>query len=364
MKVLVLTVVHHPEDARIARRQIGAMLDAGWTVRFAAPWRATGASPPPGVEPIDVVRAVGRHRLPAAIHAWRLLRSSASDADVILIHDPELLVPLAFARVRTPVIWDVHEDTVGALSDRSWLPRPLRSAVGRAVRLLERYAERRAHLLLAESAYQRRFRDQHPIIRNVPPVSAEPPKRIVDDRVVQLGRVSRLRGAFEMVELGKRLRSLDIRLELIGPVDAEVRGAIEEAASRGDLIVHGFVPNAQALELLDGAIAGVSLLHDVPNYQVSLPTKVVEYLARGIPAITTPLPAARDLVEHHDVGVVVPFGGVDAVVASVQRWQSDPSERLAIGRRAHRVAFDHYNWDRESSSFLDSLAEAAAQGRF
>ena len=50
---------------------------------------------------------------------------------------------------------------------------------------------------------------------------------------------------------------------------------------------------------IDGALAGLSLLRDLPNYRGSMPTKVVEYLAHGVPAITTPLPLAREIVQLH-----------------------------------------------------------------
>jgi hypothetical protein len=48
-------------------------------------------------------------------------------------------------------------------------------------------------------------------------------------------------------------------------------------------------------------------LRDLPNYRVSLSTKIVEYSALGAPVITTPLPLATDLVGSENVGFVVPW---------------------------------------------------------
>src|SRR5262249_62020460 len=101
-----------------------------------------------------------------------------------------------------------------------------------------------------------------------------------------------------------------ISVELIGPADAAARAHIQAA---GDQVHwHGFVPNAEALRLAEGALAGLSLLHDEANFRPSMPTKVVEYMARGVPVITTPLPLAVALVESADCGFVVPFGDVGA----------------------------------------------------
>ena len=59
-----------------------------------------------------------------------------------------------------------------------------------------------------------------------------------------------------------------------------------------------FMPNAQALAMLPGALAGLALLHDQPNYAHSLPTKLVEYLAHGVPVVTTPNRTAVELVQR------------------------------------------------------------------
>jgi hypothetical protein len=45
--VLVMTVVHNPEDARIRQRQINALITAGWKVTYVAPFRAFGLEVPP-----------------------------------------------------------------------------------------------------------------------------------------------------------------------------------------------------------------------------------------------------------------------------------------------------------------------------
>ena len=39
-RALVMTVVHHPEDARVRHREIGSLLEAGFEVTYAAPFVA------------------------------------------------------------------------------------------------------------------------------------------------------------------------------------------------------------------------------------------------------------------------------------------------------------------------------------
>src|SRR3546814_4529537 len=91
---LVVTVVHHPQDARIRHRQIAALLEAGWQVTYAAPFSGHGLELPsvPGLSVIDLPRAVGRRRLRALRAARRLLSARGGEQDVVLLHEPELLV--------------------------------------------------------------------------------------------------------------------------------------------------------------------------------------------------------------------------------------------------------------------------------
>lgn len=375
MRVLVLTVVHVPEDARIRHRQIAALLDAGHEVTYAAPHdhdraatrstRASHATPGcDGLAHVVVPRATGRDRLGSLRAARRVLAELGPRHDIVLLHDPELLVALVGVRGLPPVVWDVHEDLAGSLADKDWLPDAVRGPLAGLVRAGERVAERRAHLLLAEHAYQDRFARLHPVVPNVPPLPDAPGVAATRDVVVHLGRVSRLRGAEELVAVGRGLATEGVLLHLVGPVDADVDGLVTDAAARGDLVRHGFVPNDRALGMLDGALAGLALLHDHPNYRVSLPTKVVEYQAAGIPVVTTPLPEAVRVVEASRGGVVVPFDDPDAVVAQVLAWRDDRDAARELGRRGRRAAEERWSWDAHAPAFVAQLERwAGAQGR-
>jgi glycosyltransferase involved in cell wall biosynthesis len=365
VRVLVVSVVHTPLDARIHRRQIGALCAAGHEVAQAAPWRAFGLEPSgmAGVRAVDLPRAKGRRRAAALGAAAQLLRRKGGEADLVLLHDPELLTIAWLVDQRTPVVWDVHEDAAASLVDRPWIPASGRSSVARVIGSLERAAERRHHLLLAEDAYADRFSRSHPVIRNVPPVPSRCPRTSPRSAVVYVGRVSRLRGGRELVALGPRLARLGICLDVVGPADLDLEPALRAADAAGTLRWHGFLPNEQALELVDGALAGLSLLHDVPNYRVSAPTKVYEYLSRGVPVITTPLPLPRRLVEEHGVGEVVDFEDLDAVVAILEGLRDAPERRDRIGARAHRLARECFDWEHEAATFVAHLERWASEGK-
>jgi glycosyltransferase involved in cell wall biosynthesis len=358
MRVFVCTVVHHPEDARILHRQIRALLDAGHEVTYMAPFRACNVTPWPDLVPVDVPRATGRRRLHALRVARRLLRQHGREADLVLLHDPELLLTVP-RRLRSRTVWDVHEDTAAALGAKGWLPSPLRVPLRFAVRLLERRAERRLKLLLAEEGYRDRFREPHPVVPNTTNVPDTLPAPPGDDRVVYVGQLSMARGAADLIELAVLLRADGITLELIGAADATVRPLLRDAQRTGLLRWYGFVPNDRALRMAEGAVAGLALLHDSPNYRHSMPTKVVEYMARGLPVITTPNPIAAEIVTQGACGLVVPFQDPAATAAAVRRLRDDAALRLDMGKRGHEAARARYHWPEHARLFVAQLEDWA-----
>lgn len=361
MHVTVCTIVHHPEDARILHRQIRALLDAGHQVTYIAPVAACGVTPWPELTVADVPRAQGRRRLGALLAARRQLARHAPGSDLLLLHDPELLLVLPLVRRRPVTVWDVHEDTAAALGTKSWLPAVVRRPVAAAVRAAERLAERRLRLLLAEYGYAGRFRRQHPVVRNTPYVPAGPAEPGTVAKVVYIGHLSPDRGAGDLVEVARLLQPHGIAVEVIGPADAAARALLAPAQAAGLLRWHGFVPNDQAVPMADGAIAGLSLLHDEPNFRHSLPTKVAEYMARGVPVVTSPLPVAAGLVTEHGCGIVVPFGDPAAAAAAVLQLRDDRALRLELGRRGHLAARASLGWAIDAPAFVRQLEKWAGR---
>lgn len=363
-RILVVTVAHPPADARIVHRQIRALCEFGHDVTYAAPFRAFGADRPTNLRTVELPRSTGGPvaRVPAIVAAARLLWAEWRRQDVVLAHDPELLPVLLAGRLsslwpgrpRGPVlVWDVHEDVPAQVSMLP-LPGPLQRVVAPAIHAVELLAERSVLLLLAETGYQARFKRPHPVVPNtvrVPPGGPWPAE--VPPRVVYLGSLTWQRGVAEVIELARRLP--EVLFEVIGNAKPEVEAALAEASSSlANLDHHGFVPNDQALGRLPGALAGLSLLHDEPNYAHSQPTKIMEYMAAAVPSITTPNAASRALVEASESGIVVGFGDVNAMATAIRRLATDIPERERLARNAYAAARAH-DWAADGPAFAAML---------
>src|SRR5690606_16719252 len=125
-------------------------------------------------------------------------------------------------------------------------------------------------------------------------------------------------------------------------------------------------PRSYTLSLHDAlpiSLAGLSLLHDQPNYAVSEPTKVMEYMAHGVPVVSTPNAAAKALVERSGSGVVVPFGDVQAAADAVTRLATDRAWREELGASGYGYASRCLAWQRDARAFVTHLEQVAESPR-
>lgn len=358
MDVLLITVVHHPLEGRL-QRHTRALNEAGHRVRLAAPWTAYSATPPAGVSAIDLPPATGRQRIPAMRHASGYLEEHTRTAAVVVLEDPEL-VPAAITHCPDRAVWDVRPAARTESADTARLPRLARPAARVTMRRLERHAEQRIRLLLADHADARRFRRPHPVIPDLTwaPEKADPPD---ERRVVHLGRHSPEAGANLLLGLAASLPA-DVQLETIGPADETVSPLLEAAVTDGLVTWTPFLGHEEALARLDGAAAGLSLLADTPRTRAWPPQKIHEYMARGVPTVATATPRASELLHATGAGLVVAHDDLGAVLRAVEWLLCHDTERRELGRVAHAAARAGYDWAPHAERFVSLLEDIPAGG--
>lgn len=280
----------------------------------------------------------------------------------MLVHDLEAVLPVRLARPGVPVVWDVHEDIPASVSDREWIPLRLRGAARRLAGWVESVARHRLPLILAEHSYRDRL-GEWPVVPNTTVVPSQPRTfdRTGGARAVYLGRISRRRGLATMMGVADALRD-EIEVVLIGPADAEVEAELVDAVGAGRLRWVGPVSNPEALDLLDGALAGLCFLDPIPNYVGSMPTKIYEYFSRGVPAVVSGPPLAVAAVNDSGGGIVVEHD-VDHVVRALRELSGSPERRAAAGLAAHGWVHARHNWTLDGKDFARHVGALAAGGR-
>ncbi len=309
-RVLVVTTVHHPDDNRIREKTVRA-LGERFRVEFAA--REPGPTDSSGLTWLPL--RGGRMR--RNVSAWRLVLTRP--VDVVSIHDPELLPLGVIARLLgRRVVFDMHEDVPNQILTKTWIPSVLRPVVAALSRLALRISERFLSFTLAEESYARQLRSAHPVIANHPDVDSLPRVGGERDGVIYVGSVTEERGVFDAV---RAIASVGMPFTAVGPVDVQLADRIRQVAATAGATVRltGRLPYGEAMNLVARSLVAVSPLHDLPNYRESIPTKVLEYLAIGVPVVASDLPATRAATEGLEAVFLHGPGDVESMVTAIRQ---------------------------------------------
>ena len=359
--VTILSSGHDVADARL-HRHCAALHRAGLRFEVIARGQAVDAPEHAVFRPAAARGIAGR-----GIQALTL--PGRARGRVLVTLDPDL-IPAArlrrgFSRGRRLAV-DLHEDYVALLADRAW-------AHGAAGAVAKTWA--RTAIALSRNADLTVVADQHVppveaarrlVVRNLPdltllPPPAEPARR---PRALYIGDVRESRGLFTM------LRTIELapdwELDIVGPVAARDRERLAEwqststAANRVRL--HGRMPPLAAWRMAAGAWVGLSLLHSTPAFESAIPSKIYEYLACGLPVLSTPIRRAAELVEQAGAGAVV--ADPESAAATLNAWSADPGGTFELCRKSAR------EWSRGEATaanphdnFAAAIADLVAQTR-
>ena len=334
-KALVVTTVHWPDDTRIRERLIRTLAE-GFDVRY-----ATRDPGPTDNSDLEWVRLRGG-RLRRNLGALGLaLRESW---DVLVVHDPELIPVALVARLkRRPVVLDVHENIPATARTRDWVPEWLRTPLATFLRGVLRIVEPLLTVTVAESGYRGLFRREHPVFPNHPDTRRYPNPTGGVPVVVYLGDVTVQRGAWVAVEASAEA---GVPIVFIGRAGDDLRAELAATSTEGHTVdFKGELPNPVALNEARRAGVGISPLLDSPNYRDSAPTKVLEYLALGLPVVASDLPGTRELVEGLDAVELVSPGDPKALAQAIER-ALQPATRAAAAAQAQEVR-ERFRWPAE-----------------
>jgi glycosyltransferase involved in cell wall biosynthesis len=145
-----------------------------------------------------------------------------------------------------------------------------------------------------------------------------------------------------------------VRLRLFGHLRLPKKNLHESLyyqAVKENLVFYGYLPQKEVFEYTRNALAGIALLKPVGDYADSYPTKLFDYMALGLPVITSDLPLLRAVVEPVNCGFCVSPYDAEAL-AERMIWMIEHSERLKeMGEDGRRAVLEKYHW--EEGKLLD-----------
>jgi glycosyltransferase involved in cell wall biosynthesis len=359
MKVCMLSSVHSANDVRIVEKEARSLSASGHAVTVVA--RPPGPRDHGDIElKLIDMPAVSRWKRPWVIGRAAVALARSATPDVVHFHDPELIpFALMLKGKGCAVIYDVHEDVPADIYSKTWIPSPLRPVVARGAEMVERAASHRFDAIVAATpAIADRFRRygaRVSVVRNsvrldefVEPTLETKRRR----QAVYIGRISFDRGLAEMV---KACAAVELPLVLAGSIDFEEASWLEKVSS--NVLYMGKLDRSEIANLLNESLIGLCLLLPEPNYLYSLPTKIFEYMAAGLPVITSDLPTPQQIVEAAGCGFSVSLKNQKALTDKLSMLMSNPGRAIELGLAGRAAVSKDYNWERDAAELMNLYCE-------
>jgi glycosyltransferase involved in cell wall biosynthesis len=89
----------------------------------------------------------------------------------------------------------------------------------------------------------------------------------------------------------------------------------------------------------------------LPSRTEGLPNALLEAMAAGCAIVTTNVPGCRDLIQHEETGLVVPYGDTAALGSAVQRLLDDRPLARRLGRAAAAAVGRDWHIDKTYAAY-------------
>lgn len=346
-----VTSVNIPDDGRILYHECRSLAKRWRTVLVCRDNSESRTLE--GVEIVTMPKRGGRLRRWSEVRRVVAL-AEAQGAALYHFHNVELLPAMArfSRRAGVPVIYDAHEHHPDAMMTKTYIPAPLRRVVAWWVdRTERRYVPLFDAVVVADEALEHRYQDlgARRVLRlyNFPPLDLFPSAGGAGPDVPTLlyvGSMSAVRGFDDMLETIRLVREEvpSAVLTLVGTPTEEVEPLLRSVDPKV-VKVSPPVPYGEIAGIMRGASVGLSLLHDIPKFQKNVPTKVFDYMAAGIPYVSTDLHPVRSLTGGVGGALVPPGSPAEAARAALELLR-DPERAAKVAAEGRRLIEEHLNW--------------------
>ncbi len=359
-KIVQLSSVHTLYDTRIFYKICRSLVDAGYDLDLLVQ--------NPRDEVIDGISVIG---LPVAEKKWdRFLKTIPAlfkkaiqypQNTIFHFHDPELIpIGLFLKSCGYRVIYDVHEDVPATILDKEWVYKPIRNLLSKIADYLEKLANSMLDAtVVVTKSIKNRFDESTYLIQNFPKLSelemgAQPADKLESTQVFYVGRISKLRCIFEMVEaIEKANTERDIRLLLAGTFDDnELRVSVENKKGWKFTEYKGRVNREELSNYAQKSLAGLVIFKPVANHRNAQPNKLFEYMAQGLPIIGSDFPLWREIVTKNNCGILIDPENAEEISEAILWLESHPEEAEIMGENGKKMILKKYNWSIEEKKLL------------
>ena len=275
--------------------------------------------------------------------------------------DPELL-PLGILLKllsRKAVIFDAHEDYVDFMKRKHYLPGFMGTGCSWGIKVMLNASSRLFDgFVFADEGtatmFDRMPQEKKCFFYNFPMRSMFPEKpnewATRTYELVFLGTMSVTSGTLVILDAIKRLREnfKTLKCLFIGFPGKELHDRVFEFIAQNGLEANveftGRLPHSEIPALLQQCKIGLIGLLDLPKFHSNIATKLFEYMASGIPVVSSDLPPERKFIPDDQCGRFFTPGDAEDMAQAISAILSDPKRgaEMSAAARNHMLQQQYF----------------------
>ena len=356
-KICHISTVHSAFDVRIFHKECKTLANNGFDVSLIITYNKNETVD--GVTLYPIKNTTGRLRRVTIKQFYAFREAIKIDADIYHLHDPELIFLGILLKLNgKKVIYDSHEDLPRQILSKPYINDFLKPVISKVVELTEdsliRYFDA---VITVTDDIERRFKkiNKNTVdIRNYPLLEENTiPYNFSkkENEICYVGGVSEYRGIYELIE---SLNYSKIKLNLAGNFeDKNFEKKCKQSEGWKYVNYYGFVSRKEIVNILNKSSIGIVTLHPLVNYLDSLPIKMFEYMAAGLPVIASDFPKWREIIESNNCGILVDPKDPIAIANAINYLTDNKDIAMKLGENGRKAVLSKYNWDIESKKLIN-----------
>ncbi len=358
MRATIAVISDLSTDMRVQKHAL-LLADMGYTVTLIG--RKTRESLRLSLPPVRVKRLRVPFRkgpmMYLSFNVALLFRILTRRTNLFVANDLDTLIPcyLASRLFRKPLVYDAHEYFTGqyGLEER----KRVYSIWKRAERWL---LPKVRHMMTVSNSIADLYREEYGVNPLVIMNVASSTETVFLHRRSELGAadddllvvyqgsgINPGRGALELVNAMSMLERVRLIIAGSGDMIDELKHTVEDRGLNNNII---FLPRMRWDKMMGFTMCcdvGLSLDPDnCINQRLSLPNKLFDYIAAGIPSVVSPLPEVSSIINKYACGLVLSDVTPYAIAGILERLRDDGALRSELKEKAI-AASRELNWENE-----------------
>lgn len=362
MKIAHISTVHPRYDVRILLKECLSLYKGGYDISLVVS-DGKGDEVYKGVKIIDLGRHKGRlSRIKYS--TFKVLKIiNKHKFDLIHIHDPELLLVSWFMKRKgVKVIYDSHEDVQLDILSKYYIPSLVRFPLSKIVGLIEKKISLNLNAVLAATPniankFQKWGVKNIEVINNYPILAefVEVPVNLESKKydACYIGGLERVRGIKEVVISTKYLANSP-RIAIAGKFSEEkFKNEVLNLEEWKNIEYLNWLDRQEIQNLLAQSKSGLVNLYPIESYKTSLPVKMFEYMAAGLPVIASNFPYWTDLLEKFEFGLSVDPLNPGEIARAITFIKDNPDVAYKMGQNGKNAVNTVFNWGKEEEKLIN-----------